>query len=86
MTLNTVIIFLFGIILLYILIKALAVPLKYLGMLIVNVILGGLGLWLVNVFGGAIGIQLGINLVTAAVVGVLGVPGVLLLVTLQWLK
>jgi len=83
---NTMLIYLIGLILVYLLIKALIVPLKYLGKLVINVGLGGLGLWLINMFSGTIGVQIGINFVTAMVVGLLGVPGLLLLMTLQWLK
>jgi inhibitor of the pro-sigma K processing machinery len=49
-------------------------------------VIGGLALWLLNIFGGAIGINIGINVVTALVAGILGVPGVILLIILIYLK
>ena len=41
-------------------------------------------LWLFNQAGALIGIQVGVNLVSALVVGVLGVPGFGLLLLTQW--
>lgn len=83
---NTLLAYLFGIILLYILVKVLFIPLKYLGKLMINAVVGGAALWALNVFGGVVGIQIGINIVTALVVGLLGIPGVLLLLVLQYIK
>ena len=83
---NTLMAYLFGIILLYICIKVLFVPLKYMGKLIINAVVGGAALWVLNVFGGVLGIQIGINIVTALAVGLLGIPGVLLLLVLQYIK
>ena len=41
-------------------------------------------MWLFNQAGALIGIQVGVNLVSALVVGVLGVPGFGLLLLTQW--
>ncbi len=51
--------------------------------LIVNIILGLIVLWLINKFGGSLGIAIPINFITALVVGILGVPGVIILVLLN---
>lgn len=83
---DTLLAYLFGIIILYIVVKVLIIPFKYLGKLIINAILGGAALWILNIFGGALGIQIGINIVTALVVGLLGIPGVILLLVLQHIK
>ncbi len=82
---NTLLAFLFAIVLLYIVGRVLFVPLKFLGKLLLNAVIGGAVLWVLNIFGGAIGIHVGINVVTALIVGFLGIPGVLLLVILQFL-
>ncbi len=82
---NTLLAFLFAIILLYIVGRVLFVPIKFLGRLLMNAVIGGAVLWGLNIFGGAIGIHIGINVVTALIVGFLGIPGVLLLVILQYL-
>ena len=83
---NTLLAYLFGLIVLYVIGRILIIPLKFLTKLLVNAVLGGVTLWLLNVFGGAMGINVGINVITALVVGLLGIPGVILLVILNYLK
>jgi len=83
---NTLLAYLFGLIVLYVIGKILIIPLKFLTKLLINAVLGGIVLWLLNVCGGAIGINIGINVITAMVAGVLGIPGVILLVILNYLK
>lgn len=51
--------------------------------LIINIVLGIIILWLLNKFGGSLGISIPINIITALVVGILGVPGVIILVLLN---
>ena len=51
--------------------------------LIINIILGLVILWLLNRFGGSLGISIPINIITALVVGILGVPGVIILLLLN---
>ena len=48
-----------------------------------NIILGLIVLWLINKFGGSLGIAIPINFITALVVGILGVPGVIILLLLN---
>jgi len=74
-----------GLIILYIIAKLLFVPAKIVWKLIVNAFIGGITLLLVNFLGGGIGISIGINVVTALVAGVFGVPGVVLLLIAQHL-
>lgn len=58
---------------------------KTLGELLLNVLLGILILWLVNKFGGSIGIpNIPINVITALVVGIFGLPGVIVLILLYY--
>ncbi|MGE5329371.1 MAG: pro-sigmaK processing inhibitor BofA family protein [Deltaproteobacteria bacterium] len=83
---NTLLAYVFGLIVLYVIGKILIVPLKFLVKLFINAALGGIVLWLLNVFGGSVGINIGINVITAIVVGVLGIPGVILLVILNYFK
>ena len=59
-------------------------PLKLAGKLLLNTLLGFLALWLVAATSAHTGIALGMNLANALVVGVLGLPGVVLLLLLQW--
>ena len=51
--------------------------------LAINIVLGIIILWLLNAFGGPIGISIPINIITALVVGILGIPGVIILVLLH---
>ncbi|MGF7058452.1 pro-sigmaK processing inhibitor BofA family protein [Brassicibacter mesophilus] len=82
---SVIIAFAFGLILLYLLGWLLIIPIKYLFKLIVNGIIGGVLLLIVNFLGGFIGIYVGINPVTALIAGFLGVPGVILLIVLQYI-
>jgi len=51
----------------------------------VNAVLGLAALLAVNLTAARTGVRLGFNLFNAAVAGVLGVPGVVLLALVQWL-
>ena len=74
-----------GLALLYLVGWLLMVPLKSILKFVGNAILGGVILWVLNLFGSGIGINIALNPVNALIVGFLGIPGVLLLVCLQWL-
>ena len=75
-----------GIVLAVILVlKLLAKPIKFVFKLLINTILGFILLWLLNFFGGGIGITLELTLLNAVIVGLLGIPGVLLLLALHFL-
>ena len=63
--------------------KLFRVPIKVLGRLLFNAVLGGIALIIVNLLGGFVGIAVGINPVTALCAGILGIPGVALLLVLQ---
>ena len=51
--------------------------------LIINILLGIVVLWLINKFGGSLGISIPINIITGLVVGILGLPGVIILLLLN---
>ena len=53
--------------------------------LAINTVIGVAALILINMVGINFGITIGVNLINGLVVGVLGVPGVALLLLLQWL-
>ncbi|NLJ55612.1 MAG: pro-sigmaK processing inhibitor BofA [Firmicutes bacterium] len=82
---NFVLAFFFGVLVLYILARVLYFPLRLFLRFLINALAGGLLLALFNVFGTFWGVQIGLNAVTAVVVGVMGVPGVILLLILQHL-
>ena len=74
-----------GIFLLWLVIKIFTKPMKLIFKLVLNTGIGFLALYLVNLFGGGLGISLGMNWVNALTVGVLGFPGLVLLLLLKYL-
>ena len=58
-------------------------PLKGLFILVLNSLLGGVGLYIFNLIFGTMGFTIGLNVVTAAVVGTFGLPGLVLLIILK---
>ncbi len=59
------------------------VPIKTIIKLIINSLLGGVLIYIVNIIGNIYGFHLGLNFVTSICVGLLGIPGAVLLVTLK---
>jgi inhibitor of the pro-sigma K processing machinery len=74
-----------GLVLLYVVGWLLLVPLRIILKFIYNAIIGGIILWLLNLVGGLIGITVAINPVTALIVGFLGIPGLILILLLQFI-
>ena len=66
------------------LIRVFRTPLKVVFKLLVNTLLGFLALWTVNLTAGMTGVALGLNLLNALVIGILGLPGFVLLLLTQW--
>ena len=66
------------------LVRIFRAPLRLAMKVLGNTLLGFLALWGVQLTAGATGIALGLNLWNALVVGVLGLPGMLLLLLTQW--
>ena len=65
--------------------RILAKPIRFIFKLLINTVLGFVLLWLINFFGGGIGIALELSLINALIVGLLGIPGVLLLLAVHFL-
>ncbi len=61
----------------------LAKPIKWLFKLILSCMLGFVGLIAFNLVGGLFGLYIGVNIATAVTVGVLGLPGLAMLLFLQ---
>ena len=66
------------------LLRVFSAPLRVALRLLANTLLGFLALWVVQLTSGLTGIALGLNLWNALVVGILGVPGLVLLLLVQW--
>jgi inhibitor of the pro-sigma K processing machinery len=60
-------------------------PIKIVFKLLLNTVIGFAALLILNWLGGFIGITIPVNWINAVIVGVLGVPGVALILLLQWL-
>lgn len=71
-----------AIILLFIFGKLFLWPLKIILKLAVNSLIGGAAILLINIIGAEIGIIIPLNMLNALIVGVLGLPGVILLIVL----
>lgn len=72
-----------GLMLVVIAAKFLALPFKILIKLVVNGLIGGVLLAAINFLGKYIGLHIGINIATSLIAGVLGAPGIALLLLLQ---
>lgn len=68
-----------GVMIVYFFGKMLILPLKVLLKFIFNSIVGGVILVMINFVGATINISLPVNIITAAITGVLGIPGILAL-------
>ena len=83
MTLPIIGAYLLGILLILLFGRVLLIPLKIVFKLIYNGLIGGLTLWLINLVGINFGFVLPITVWTALLVGLLGLPGVGILVLYQ---
>lgn len=76
-----------GLVLLFLVVacvRLFSAPLKVALRVLINSVLGFGALWLLNLTGGVTGIALGLNILNSLTVGILGVPGLFLLLLLQW--
>lgn len=60
-------------------------PLKLLLKLVFNTIIGGAIIYIINLIGANFGFHIGLNIITSLVVGILGIPGAILLLILQFI-
>ncbi len=74
-----------GLVLLFILCRVFIRPLRWILKLLINGVLGGLILAAVNFAGGFAGFYVIISPLSAFIAGCLGVPGVLLVILLQYI-
>lgn len=72
-----------GVVVLFIVVNLIKAPIKIIIKLIANGIVGVILLYVVNLIGANFGIQIGINIITALISGILGVPGVIALILIQ---
>ncbi len=72
-----------GLILLILFMGAPLKPVRFIGQGIIKVLIGALFLFFLNAFGTQFGINVPINIVTASVSGLLGIPGLCALVAIE---
>lgn len=65
--------------------KAMLLPLKIILRLVINGILGGIAIIIINLIGAPLGFTISLNIFSALVAGILGLPGIILLVILKFL-
>ena len=73
-----------AILFLFLLVKLLKTPIKWAFKLLLNGLMGFVILFIVNWLGGFVGISLGVHWVNALVAGLLGTPGVVLLLLVKY--
>ena len=75
---------LIGVAILFIVLKLLALPMKLIIKLVINGLVGGIVIFVVNLIGINFGFVIDLNWITALIVGILGVPGVIIVAILQF--
>ena len=71
--------------LIVLLLKLLRKPIKWAFKLLLHALFGFVFLFIFNFFGSIVGVSLGLNWLNAIVTGVLGIPGVILLLLLTYI-
>lgn len=82
---NTIITYLACICFLFIFGRLFVLPIKTILKLVINSIFGGILIYVVNWVGSIFSFHIGLNFITAILVGILGIPGAVLLVIIKLL-
>jgi len=85
MDLGVLIAYIIGIIILFLLGRMFSVNLKQVLKILFRVLLGGIVVFIINIIGGYAGFKIPLNILSAAIVGFLGLPGIALLAALKLL-
>ena len=80
---GTVFAYLAGIILLFFLGRFFALPVRVAGKLLFNSLIGGLVILAINFIGNFTNFNIALNFITALIIGVLGIPGFILIMVLK---
>ena len=76
---------LIGVAILFVVLKLLALPMKLIIKLVVNGLIGGVIIFVINLIGANFGFTIDLNWISALIVGILGIPGVIIAAILQFL-
>lgn len=63
--------------------KIFLLPVKKIFKLVLNTGLGALAIFIINTIGTSFGFHIGLNIINALIVGILGIPGAVLLILLK---
>lgn len=63
--------------------KIFLLPVKKIFKLVINTGLGALAIFVINTIGTSFGFHIGLNIINALIVGILGIPGAALLILLK---
>lgn len=83
MEISIILAYAFGLVILYVVGYLLLFPLKILLKLLLNGIIGGVALVLINLLGNSLNFAIPVNPITALIVGILGLPGIVMLLLFQ---
>lgn len=83
---ENIVYFIIAVLAIFVIGKIFAWPFKILINLIINGVMGGILLFLINLVGSNFGLVIPINAITALIAGFLGIPGVIFLVIVNYLK
>ncbi|NMA24420.1 MAG: hypothetical protein GX936_02010 [Clostridiales bacterium] len=61
-------------------------PIKIVFKLLLNTVVGFIALFAINFLGSFIGVSVAVNWINAVLVGVLGIPGVALILLIKWIS
>lgn len=76
--------FFIALIVLVVVLKLISLPFKLIIKLVINALIGGIILYVINLIGAQFGFTLDITWITSLIVGLLGIPGVIIVVILQF--
>lgn len=85
MDLNSIITYVACIFFLFIFGRIFIVPIKTILKLVLNSVLGGLTIFIINLIGSFFNFHIGLNLITSIFIGILGLPGAIVIVTIKLL-
>lgn len=85
MDFNSIIAYIACIFFLFIFGKVFIVPIKTILKLVLNSVLGGLVIFLINFIGSFFNFHIGLNLITSIFIGILGIPGAIVIVIIKLL-
>ncbi len=85
MNLTMIIPFAIGVLVLFIVLKVLTLPMKLIVKLLINSVVGGVAIFVINLVGANFNFAIDLNWFSAIIVGVLGLPGAIIVTILQFI-